>query len=184
MFDHLKWALITVVIFLLSLLANEVIFTSSEFIRGINWVYLPAGVRLLSTLLFGFAGATGLLIASWIACFYYFFPDDFVRSAVGGVIATIAPLAAYLVASDVLKMGRNLRNLTPLGLLFCVFLYALLNSALHYLWAIVSETSPPSFDILLVMFVGDASGAIVMCYAMKGLLAGMRLLATRDRLQP
>lgn len=182
-FDHLKWALITVIIFLISLVVNELIFTRSEFVRGINWIYLPAGIRLLATLLFGFAGATGLLIASWIACFCYFFPDDFVRSAVGGVMSTIAPLAAYLLARDMLKMGRNLRNLTPLGLLFCIVLYALLNSTLHYLWAVASAASTHSFDTLLVMFVGDASGALVMCYAMKGLLSWMRLLTTRDRFQ-
>ncbi|MGY6272599.1 hypothetical protein ACXIUT_23215 [Achromobacter denitrificans] len=180
MLDHLKWALFTAVVFLLSLVANELIFTRSEFVRGINWIYLPAGIRLLATLLFGFAGATGLLLASWIACFYYFFPDDFIRSAVGGVIATVAPLAAYLLATDVLKMGRNLRNLTSLGLLFCVILYALLNSTLHYVWAVASDASTPSLDKLLVMFVGDASGALVMCYAMKVLLRAMRRTMVGD----
>lgn len=179
--DHLKWALLTAVVFLLSLAANELIFSRTEFVRGINWIYLPAGIRLLSTLLFGFAGATGLLVASWIACFYYFFPDDFVRSVVGGVIAAAAPLAAYLLASGALKMGRNLRNLTSLGLLFCVVLYALLNSSLHYAWAIASDASTTSLDKLLVMFVGDASGALVMCYAMKLLILRMRRIIDTRR---
>ncbi|MFY2643009.1 hypothetical protein ACOTDF_15735 [Achromobacter insuavis] len=170
--EHLKWASVTAVVFLLSLVANEWLFTQSEFVRGVNWVYLPAGVRLLATLLFGCAGATGLLIASWIACFVYFFPDDFLRSAVGGVIATVAPLAAYFMASEVLKMGRNLRNLTPTGLLFCIVLYAALNSTLHFAWALLSD-APVNTETLLAMFVGDASGALLMCYTMKGVCWGL-----------
>lgn len=177
--EHLKWASVTAVVFLLSLAANEWLFTRSEFVRGVNWVYLPAGVRLLATLLFGFAGATGLLVASWIACFVYFFPDDFLRSAVGGVLATVAPLAAYFLAREVLKMGRNLRNLTPAGLLFCALLYAALNSSLHYAWAVLSDARFHSISELVVMFIGDTSGAIIMCYAMKGLLSWMRLSAAR-----
>lgn len=180
MLDHLKWAWITVVVFLLSLVVNELIFTHSEFVRGINWIYLPAGIRLLATLLFGFAGAAGLLVASWIACFYYFFPDDFVRSAVGGVIATVAPILAYLLASRMLRMGKNLRNLTPAGLLFCIVLYALLNSTLHFSWAALSSAHPQDLKALGAMFIGDASGALLVCYAAKGLLIGIRrMLMTR-----
>lgn len=178
--DHAKWASVTVIIFLISLVANELFFAHSEFVRGANWIYLPAGVRLLATLLFGLAGATGLLVASWIACFLYFFPDDFIRSAMGGVISTAAPLAAYLLACKVLRMGRNLRNLTPAGLLFCVLLYALLNSGLHYAWAVISEDTAHSPDILLAMFVGDASGALIMCYAIKALLRATRWLVERQ----
>jgi len=86
-----KWVLLTVVLFLASLAANEWFFAGSEFVRGINWIYLPAGVRLICTLLFGVPGMLGLLVASWIACFGYFFPDDFMRSLAGGLLATCAP---------------------------------------------------------------------------------------------
>ncbi|MDH0093793.1 hypothetical protein N7373_20280 [Achromobacter mucicolens] len=168
--EHLKWASITAAAFLMSLAANEWLFTQSELVRGVNWIYLPAGVRLLATLLFGFAGATGLLVASWIACFVYFFPDDFVRSAVGGVIATVAPLGAYFLANEILGLGKNLRNLTPTGLLVCTVLYALLNSTLHFAWAYLSAVPPPALESLIAMFIGDASGALLVCYIVKGLL--------------
>ena len=81
----------TIILFILTLYINELIFNRFEFARGINWVYLPAGVRLLSTLLFGGAGAIGLLIVSWLVCFFYFFPDDVVRSFMGGILAAAAP---------------------------------------------------------------------------------------------
>ena len=53
----------TTLVFLLALIANEWIFRHSEFVRGVNWIYLPAGIRLLCTLLFGALGAIGILIA-------------------------------------------------------------------------------------------------------------------------
>ena len=62
----------TVVLFLSMIALNELLFTRLEFARGINWIYLPAGMRLLCILLFAEAGAIGLLIASWLICFFYF----------------------------------------------------------------------------------------------------------------
>ena len=74
--------------FVAMLAANEWLFTRLEFVPGINWIYLPAGMRLLCVLLFGNAGAIGLLLVSWLVCFFYFFPDDYLRSFMGGVLAS------------------------------------------------------------------------------------------------
>ena len=54
----------TMLLFVSMLALNEWLFTQFEFARGINWIYLPAGVRLLCTLLFAEAGAIGLLLVS------------------------------------------------------------------------------------------------------------------------
>lgn len=51
---------VTMVAFLLMLIVNEWLFSRFEFARGINWIYLPAGMRLLCILLFAEAGAVGL----------------------------------------------------------------------------------------------------------------------------
>lgn len=61
---QLVMMLITITLFLFMLVLNEWLFSSLEFVRGVNWIYLPAGVRLLCTLLFAEAGAAGLLIVS------------------------------------------------------------------------------------------------------------------------
>ncbi len=77
-------------LFLLMLVLNEIKLFSLEFVRGVNWIYLPAGViRLLCTLLFAEAGAAGLLIVSWLVCFLYFFPDDWIRSFSGACVAAL-----------------------------------------------------------------------------------------------
>jgi hypothetical protein len=53
---QITMVLATIVLFLLMLAINEWLFKYAEFVPGINWIYLPAGVRLLSTLLFGGPG--------------------------------------------------------------------------------------------------------------------------------
>ena len=49
----------TIVAFLAALGLNLWLLPRVEYIPGIGWIYLPAGVRLLCTLLFAEAGAVG-----------------------------------------------------------------------------------------------------------------------------
>ncbi len=63
---HAAMVVFTMVLFVATLALNEWLFSGLEFVKGINWIYLPAGVRLLSTLLFGASGALGLLLVSWL----------------------------------------------------------------------------------------------------------------------
>jgi len=156
----------TVVVFMFMLILNEWIFTRSEFVRGINWVYLPAGARLLCTLLFGGAGAVGILIASWLTCIYYFFPDDFIRSAVGSIISAGAPYLIYLFARRYLGLRGSLSNLTTGPLLICVFAFAIANSGLHHLWFLI-EGRPANWNGALVMFIGEVNGSLLVLYTIK-----------------
>ena len=49
---RLQFAMVlaTIVMFALTLAANDWLFPQLELIPGINWIYLPAGVRLVATL--------------------------------------------------------------------------------------------------------------------------------------
>ncbi len=157
----------TALFFLAALIINEWVFTRSEFIRGINWVYLPGGVRLLCTLLFGVSGAVGLLIASLIACFTYFFPDDFIRSAVGSVISALAPYITYVLAVECLGLHKSLDNLTPRRLIICAIVCAFLISTLHHIWFAFTDPEAALLSTFGVMFLGDLIGSLVMLYILK-----------------
>ena len=58
---------------------NHMLFGRPEFLQGNGWIYLSACTRLLYTLLFCGAGATGLSVAGWIACYWYYNPADALR---------------------------------------------------------------------------------------------------------
>ncbi|TDY17024.1 hypothetical protein B0G81_8194 [Paraburkholderia sp. BL6665CI2N2] len=166
------WSVVgTAVVFMLTLWINQEIFTHTEFVRGVNWIYLPSGVRLLSTLLLGGDGAIGLLIASWLVDFFYFFPQDPVRSFAGGIIATVAPYAVYRLALERYKLRASLTNLTPKRLLVLAFAYSVVNPLLHHIWFALQGDTENIAERLFAMFVGDFAGALIMLYTMKGMLA-------------
>ncbi|MFM0223211.1 hypothetical protein PQR32_14610 [Paraburkholderia dipogonis] len=155
----------------LSASRGQEIFTHAEFVRGVNWIYLPSGVRLLSTLLLGGDGAIGLLIASWLVDFFYFFPHDPVRSFAGGIIATVAPYAVYRLALERYRLRASLTNLTPKRLLVLALAYSAANPLLHHIWFALQGDTENIAERLFAMFVGDLAGALIMLYTMKDILA-------------
>jgi hypothetical protein len=169
----------TMIAFVAMLVANEWLFTRLEFVPGINWIYLPAGMRLLCVLLFGNAGAIGLLLVSWLVCFFYFFPDDYLRSFMGGVLAAAAPWIANLIAQNVFGLRASLANLSPLRLLFCIALYSLASPLLHHIWFAVHGGTDNLARSFIIMFIGDLNGTLIVVYAIKGLLALLPTTAPR-----
>lgn len=177
---QLSMILATIIMFVLTLVLNEWIFTRLEFARGINWIYLPAGIRLLSTLLFGGAGAIGLLIASWLVCFFYFFPDDFIRAFVGGIVATIAPYLVYRYAEHVYGLKASLAKLTPKRLLGLIVTYAIASPLLHHIWFALHGDIKHVFSGFLVMAAGDLFGTLIVIYSIK---LALPLLSSNDYLK-
>ena len=162
-------AAITVVLFLFMLILNEWLFSKLEFARGINWIYLPAGVRMLCTLLFAEAGAAGLLIVSWLVCFFYFFPDDWQRSFWGGIVSTLAPYGTFCIARRWMGLGTSLSQLTPSRLLWLSVVYALANALLHQGLSVLLDHGVQT-EKFFVMMLGDFTGTLIVLYVFKALL--------------
>ena len=162
--------LATIVLFSAMLALNVALFQALEFAPGINWVYLPAGMRLLCTLLFAEAGAVGLLIVSWLFSFEYFFPNDFERAFMGGLIATAAPYMVYLVARHFYGLDTSLRNLTSRRLLVLAVAYSLASPLIHHLW-FATRGQHHLLRGFVAMFVGDLSGTLIVLYGLKAVLA-------------
>jgi hypothetical protein len=164
----------TVALFLAALVANELLFTRLEFGAGVNWIYLPAGVRLLCTLLFAEAGAVGLLLVSWLVCFVYFFPHDPVRAFAGGILASAAPYGVYLFARHVYGLKASLTNLSPMRLLQCALMFSVASPALHHLWFAFYEHKPHLAESFVAMVTGDLSGTLIVLYGARWLLLRAR----------
>lgn len=162
--------LATIVLFGAMLALNEWLFRWLEFTPGINYVYLPAGMRLLCTLLFAEAGAVGLLIVSWIVSFTIFFPGQFERPFVGGIIATLAPYLVYRGARHFWGLEASLANLTPGRLLVLVFAYSVASPLLHHVYfALAGQEN--LLEGFVAMFIGDLTGTLIVIYAIKAMLS-------------
>jgi hypothetical protein len=161
----------TVIAFVVSLWINQLVFTDTSFVRGINWIYLPSGVRLLSTLLVGADGFIGLLVAGLLVDFLYWFPHDPVRAIAGAIFGSLAPYLVYRLALERYNLRASLTNLTPKRLLILAVAYSIANPLLHHIWFALQGDTHNFVESFVMMFAGDLSGALIMLYIVKGILA-------------
>jgi hypothetical protein len=165
------WSTLGATVFYLTLARlQDWVFPNVEFMRGVGWIYLPAGARLLCPLLLGLPGAVGGLLGSWCECFFHLYPDDPVRSFAGGISSALAPYLVYLFALRVLGMQASLTNLTSRRLLLLVPLFGFASPLLHHLWFWVHGDPVDLARGFAVMAAGDMLGALVVLYALKGML--------------
>lgn len=167
----------TMVMFSAALLINELLFKQLEFAEGINWIYLPAGVRLLATLLFAESGAIGLLLISWLYCFFILFPHEPVRAFAGGILASAAPYLVYLGARRWLDLKGSLANLAAWQVLVCALAYSLASPLLHHIWFALYEGRQHLLRSFAVMALGDLAGTVLILFFTKWV---MRLSMPRN----
>lgn len=155
------------------------LFAWAEFVSGINWIYLPHGVRMILVLLFGVAGAAGFTLGAAVL--------GWTGMSDGGetltlqldlALAVVPGLAAWAATRLILRdwPGRHLSTraascaaiLDGRRLLLLAFASAVLNAAGHGIAGITLGAGVDDFgDRFLAMFVGDLLGALVLLYTFK-----------------
>lgn len=166
---QIGYAALTIFVFLALNRVNEFVFGPFEHSAGINWVFLPAGIRLLATLLFGFAGFLGLLLASLYLNFQHFVFQDDVRALGGAIAGAGGPYLAYLFAKHWFDLGPRLKNLTAQRLLVTGVLCGIMSPAFHHAFMWV-QTGLIDWTALGVMMTGDIVGILIVLYLAKGLI--------------
>mgnify|MGYP006271347197 CR=1 FL=1 len=151
-------------------LTSELVFSV-----GVNWVYLPAGLRLFLTLIFGWSGALGIAIASFLISYLGALPSDLTLCIGTGFISGFAPYLARFVVFQNVKLDPDLSNLSLPRLLICILIYAGLSSGLHQVWyGVMGLENSGSFNHFFVMFVGDVLGSLLLISLIKSSLDCLR----------
>jgi hypothetical protein len=166
---QLGYVVITTVVFIALNGLNEFFFIQLEHSPGVNWVFLPAGIRLLATLLFGFAGFLGLLVAGVFLNFQHFAFDDDFRSLSGALAGAGGPYLAYLFAKHWFDLGPRLKNLTAQRLLVTGSLCGLMSPIFHHAFSWV-QTGLVDWPALAAMITGDIVGILIVLYVAKGVI--------------
>ena len=135
---------------------------------GVNWIYLPAGLRLFLTLIFGLPGALGIAIASFLISYYGDFPHELTLCIGVGLISGFAPyLARYFVFNN-LQLESDLSNLNFPNLIACILIYALFSAGLHQWWfSTMALEDTGSINHFVVMFIGDVLGSLLLISLIK-----------------
>ena len=141
---------------------NMWVFKSLEVNHFVSWIFLPAFIRILSVLLFGWAAVIGLIIGAIITSQ----PTDIGHTSpyLLAIISGVGPMIAVRFCEYILKLPPTLIGIRPSHLFIFAITGAFVNVSLNgYYFALHQLPSHP-ITCLSPMFIGDMLGSIIMLY--------------------
>jgi hypothetical protein len=148
---------------------NDYVMGSFSFSLGVSWVFLPAGLRLLLTLLLDKNGALGIAIASTAISLGFYFEDPILGIG-AGIISGLAPYMAKLLVFRDSDLKQDLSQLDAKQLLNCVFVFSIVSPLMHQAWYKLHNPESPFFEGLGVMIIGDLIGTFIVIYFAKAVI--------------
>ncbi|QWD07542.1 hypothetical protein G6719_09105 [Polynucleobacter paneuropaeus] len=146
---------------------NQFITVPPEDAKGVNWIFLPAGIRIFLTLIFDYSGAVGLVIASLLINYIGFYELDLISTLGIALICGVAPLLGRHFVIHNLKIQPDLSNISVKHLLMIIIAYSLLSSGLHQIWFVSRGLDSGSWNHFIAMFCGDVAGSILFVAVIK-----------------
>ena len=142
---------------------------------GVNWIYLPAGLRLFLTLVFGLPGAIGIALASFLISYCGALSDDLIVCVGTGLISGFAPYLARIFVLSNVELAPDLSNLNLSKLIICILVYAALSAGLHQFWYLTVDLDDAgTMNHFFAMFIGDVLGSVLLISLIKYSLDLMR----------
>ena len=144
-----------------------------DYAMGVSLIFLPAGVRTLSVLIFGLRGALGVFAGALLSTIEYMghvAAMDFLNMC---IISAVSAFSAYAMMRFVCwwrKIGNDLNELTFSDVLVIVFSQGLLSSTLHQIMYVIhaidsayeNPTYAESFRLWAAMATGDIVGSMIL----------------------
>ena len=148
-------------IYTLLFYANDWLTAFLEVAPGVNWIYLPAGLRLFLVLIFGLSGAIGIATASALITFGRDLGEDIISIVGIGLISGFGPFLARLLVIRNLRINPDLSNLNMQMIAISVLVFALLSTGLHQVWFVLMGIPSGNLSNAIAMLIGDVLGALL-----------------------
>ena len=123
------------------------------------WVFLPAGIRLVAVILFGWVGVVGLFIGNMLTPDNFSFGHVLLLSAV----SALSPKLALISGRRLLYLSPTLESLNSIHLAVLALIASSYNALMRVGLMHLLGYSQPLFN-LLPMFVGDLVGTFMIFY--------------------
>ena len=146
---------------------NRYIFNEYTFSFGVNWIFVPSGLQLILVLTAVEEAAIGIMLASWLIGFQYYYLDSDLNTVITGIITGVSPLIARKISFDFLHIEEDLKDLTFKSILQMSIIFALLSATLHQLWFFYNQVSDKFIDNLIVMVIGNLTGTVMVLVLIK-----------------
>jgi hypothetical protein len=157
--EKIIWLALCAPLFAATHLANAWLFDHISVSNHINWIYLPAFLRVAYVLILGPVwGFTAIFVGS--SLLGASFNENLLQASLNAGASAIGPVLA-LVLFRLLK-ERSLRIAQPSDLMQMCLLYALINAVVHHFcWAYQQPEQLLSVSQLPIMVIGDLAGALL-----------------------
>lgn len=144
------------------------LFQFSEHMPGVNWFYLPGGLRVLLVMVLGLSGAVGIMLASAVINLMHMHDLNGALLVLTAVASGLGPWCALAFMRWRQLISVNLSGLTSSALLQYALIYAALNAFFHQaVWWLFQRDGAMFMVDLWPMFIGDLLGAMVFLYGWK-----------------
>lgn len=141
---------------------NLILFESLHFSEGVNWVFIPSGLRMLLVLVLLYSGSVGIALASCLINYMIGNEERHLFNIVTAIISGFGPLIARKICIDFLELKPSLSNLTSKTLFQLSILFSLISALLHQVWFYWNDATEDFISSSLVMAVGDWVGTVLV----------------------
>ena len=155
------------VVYLLIHFTNNYLTEFLHLLPGAHLVHIPSGFKLLFVLIAGWIGALGIGVAALIAALMYSFPSNYILGLELALVNGVAPLLARRLLVQHFSMNKNLIGVTSKQLLFLGLVFSFLSSGLNQAVLFWNGVNQNFLDGILVMFIGDITGAYIVFLLLK-----------------
>lgn len=153
-------ALIIALLWIVLFRLNNWLFTATSISQHINWIFMPAALRVVSVLLFGATGATGLILGALVTS-----DSSNVFDAIA--LATLSGLCPYVsvaICTHLFKLPRDLGGLTSRQLLSFALAGGTFSVIMHHLYFYSRLQVVYFLDGAGAMLIGDIAGTLILLY--------------------
>ena len=133
-----------------------------EFSQGVNWLYLPSGLRLLFVLVLTHMGALGITLGSIAINYMFGASDAHVFNLGTSLISGGSPYLARFIAIRFFQLNTGLTGLNSKAFFKLTVLFALTNGLLHQVWFFWTGQTDSLITNALVMAAGDWFGTVLV----------------------
>ena len=133
-----------------------------EFSQGVNWLYLPSGLRLLFVLVLTHMGALGITLGSIAINYMFGASDAHVLNLGASLISGGSPYLARFIAIRFFQLNTGLTGLNSKAFFKLTVLFALTNGLLHQVWFFGTGQTDSLITNALVMAAGDWFGTVLV----------------------
>lgn len=143
---------------------NGLVFDWANFSHGVDWIFLPSGLRLTAVLSFGALGSLGIALASLEMSLSTLPGASLTVACVTAVISGFSPLVAAKLGSQYLRLQNDLNGLTANALIRLAALFAIVSGSTHQLWYWYTGLTTKPIRAGLVMIIGDFLGSVILLF--------------------